>query len=486
MSHATSSARLLRASYFARTHRRTTPLRRARPLSARASVEEREFDAGMPPQPSPPGWTQRIVTLNPKSRGIYLWTNTLYETLPEIRDVKAGVVNLFLRSTTSAITVNENADPDVRVDLRAALEAIVPDDDRARASFVGVSMDLPIQGGRLALGTWQGLYLVASEPGPVELVATVAPCADVRATRNASVTAPRRGCHLAQDQIDAALAPTLAHAPEGVPTLVNVTVRHTSASLTINENADPSVRVDMENALNRIAPESWNRPGGAVTFNHVDEGDDDMPAHVKSTLFGASLTVPVASAGKKLALGTWQGVYLCEHRDAGGFGGGHARDVTATTMGREEDAAGQTTVTITAPGRGCHDVTSEIEKAVADVGSGVRTGVAHVFVKHTSASVAASERGAVDAGERLEAALNAVVPERWNDEFFTHTYEGPDDMPGHVKSSLMGVSLTLPVADGRLATDPSQGVFLCEHRDGGGFGRASARSVVVTVIGSSA
>ena len=232
MSHATSSARLLRASEFARTHRRTTPLRRARPLSARASVEEREFDTGMPPQPSPPGWTQRIVTLNPKSRGIYLWTNTLYETLPEIRDVKAGVVNLFLRSTTSAITVNENADPDVRVDLRAALEAIVPDDDRARASFVGVSMDLPIQGGRLALGTWQGLYLVASEPGPVELVATVAPCADVRATRNASVTAPRRGCHLAQDQIDAALAPTLAHAPEGVPTLVNVTVRHTSASLT--------------------------------------------------------------------------------------------------------------------------------------------------------------------------------------------------------------------------------------------------------------
>ena len=159
---------------------------------------------------------------------------------------------------------------------------------------------------------------------------------------------------------------------------MNVTVRHTSASLTINENADPSVRVDMENALNRIAPESWNRPGGAVTFNHVDEGDDDMPAHVKSTLFGASLTVPVASVGKKLALGTWQGVYLCEHRDAGGFGGGHARDVTATTMGREGDAAGQTTVTITAPGRGCHDVTSEIEKAVADVGSGVRTGVARL------------------------------------------------------------------------------------------------------------
>ena len=171
--------------------------------------------------------------------------------------------------------------------------------------------------------------------------------------------------------------------------------------------------------------------------------------------------------GKKLALGTWQGVYLCEHRDAGGFGGGHARDVTATTMGREGDAAGQTTVTITAPGRGCHDVTSEIEKAVADVGSGVRTGARARLRQAHLRRVAASEASAVDAGERLEAALNAVVPERWNDEFFTHTYEGPDDMPGHVKSSLMGVSLTLPVADGRLATDPSQGVFLCEHRDEG-------------------
>ena len=138
--------------------------------------------------------------------------------------------------------------------------------------------------------------------------------------------------------------------------------------------------------------------GGAVTFTHVDEGDDDMPAHVKSTLFGASVaTVPVAPAGKRLALGTLAGYVPVRAPQRRGFGGGHARDVTATTLGREGDAAGQTTVTITAPGRGCHDVTSEIEKAVADVGSGVRTGVAHVFVKHTSAGVAASERGSADA-----------------------------------------------------------------------------------------
>ena len=86
------------------------------------------------------------------------------------------------------------------------------------------------------------------------------------------------------------------------PALVNLLVRHTSASLTVNENADPSVRVDMEGALNRIVPESWND----AMFKHVDEGPDDMPAHVKSTLFGASVTVP--ASGRRLRLGTWQGV----------------------------------------------------------------------------------------------------------------------------------------------------------------------------------
>ena len=130
MSHATSSARLSgRRNSRARIAERLLSV--ARGPSPPAPPSRSANSTPMPPQPSPPGWTQRIVTLNPKSRGIYLWTNTLYETLPEIRDVKAGVVNLFLRSTTSAITVNENADPDVRVDLRAALEAIVPDDDRA-------------------------------------------------------------------------------------------------------------------------------------------------------------------------------------------------------------------------------------------------------------------------------------------------------------------------------------------------------------------
>jgi secondary thiamine-phosphate synthase enzyme len=88
--------------------------------------------------------------------------------------------------------------------------------------------------------------------------------------------------------------------------LLHVFIQHTSASLTINENADPDVRVDMETALNRLVPE--DQP-----FVHTVEGPDDMPAHVKSSMFGASVSVPIENG--RLAFGAWQGIYLCEHRD---------------------------------------------------------------------------------------------------------------------------------------------------------------------------
>lgn len=83
-------------------------------------------------------------------------------------------------------------------------------------------------------------------------------------------------------------------------------VQHTSASLTINENYDKDVRLDMEDVLNQLAPEK-------TTYRHTMEGLDDMPAHAKSSLFGCSLAVPISNG--KLALGTWQGIWLCEHRN---------------------------------------------------------------------------------------------------------------------------------------------------------------------------
>jgi secondary thiamine-phosphate synthase enzyme len=121
-----------------------------------------------------------------------------------------------------------------------------------------------------------------------------------------SVTAPSRGSHLITDQILKAAGPDLKHIKVG---MCNLFVQHTSASLTINENADPDVRTDMETALNNIVPASWNRDG---TFKHTLEGDDDMPGHVKTSLMGVSLSIPISNG--RLALGTWQGVYLNEHR----------------------------------------------------------------------------------------------------------------------------------------------------------------------------
>lgn len=92
--------------------------------------------------------------------------------------------------------------------------------------------------------------------------------------------------------------------------IINIFIKHTSASLTINENADPTVREDFESHFNKFVPE--NEP----YYKHTLEGSDDMPAHIKASLLGASLNIPISDG--KLNMGTWQGIYLCEHRNYGG------------------------------------------------------------------------------------------------------------------------------------------------------------------------
>ena len=92
--------------------------------------------------------------------------------------------------------------------------------------------------------------------------------------------------------------------------LVHILLKHTSAGITLNENADPSVRTDFESFMNKLIPE--NEP----VYTHIFEGADDMPAHLKSSLFGAELTIPITN--HRLNLGTWQGIYLCEFRNYGG------------------------------------------------------------------------------------------------------------------------------------------------------------------------
>jgi len=125
-----------------------------------------------------------------------------------------------------------------------------------------------------------------------------------------------RGFHLVTGEIVAAL-PDLARFRVGVAHLF---IKHTSASLTINENADPDVRGDMERWFDKAVPD------GAREFVHTAEGDDDMPAHLKASLLGSSVSVPIRDG--RLALGTWQGVYLGEHRDQGG-----ARTLVVTLHG---------------------------------------------------------------------------------------------------------------------------------------------------------
>lgn len=125
-----------------------------------------------------------------------------------------------------------------------------------------------------------------------------------------------RGFHLITDEIEREL-PELARLKVG---LLHIFIQHTSASLTLNENADPTVRQDFESFFNRAVPE--NEP----YYRHNDEGSDDLPAHIKSSLLGASVSIPVTNG--RLNMGTWQGVYLCEHRNHGG-----ARRLVLTLQG---------------------------------------------------------------------------------------------------------------------------------------------------------
>jgi secondary thiamine-phosphate synthase enzyme len=125
-----------------------------------------------------------------------------------------------------------------------------------------------------------------------------------------------RGYHLITDEVVQSL-PQIADLEIG---LAHLFLRHTSASLTLNENASPDVRRDFAAYFDRAVPEQ------APFWTHTLEGADDMPAHIKASLLGPSLSLPIA--GGRLALGTWQGIYLCEHRDAGG-----PRSLIATLWG---------------------------------------------------------------------------------------------------------------------------------------------------------
>ncbi|GGL06814.1 secondary thiamine-phosphate synthase enzyme YjbQ [Deinococcus radiotolerans] len=135
----------------------------------------------------------------------------------------------------------------------------------------------------------------------------------------------------------------------------------------------------------------------------------------------------------------------------------------------------QHTLTLPERRRGFHLITREIVGAISELGR-TRAGLLHVFIQHTSASLTLNENASPDVRRDFETYFNHAVPDGWAP--FQHTLEGPDDMAAHIKASLLGPSLTLPVQNGRLALGTWQGVYLCEHRDHGG-----PRRLVLTLTG---
>ncbi|KAL2654091.1 hypothetical protein R1flu_022219 [Riccia fluitans] len=138
----------------------------------------------------------------------------------------------------------------------------------------------------------------------------------------------------------------------------------------------------------------------------------------------------------------------------------------------------QKTIILPARKRGCHLITSNVTKEIQSDLAQFKCGLAHIFLQHTSASLTINENYDSDVLDDVETFLNDTVPEgrkaRWK-----HVLEGPDDMPAHIKSSMFGCSVTIPITDGRLNLGTWQGIWLCEHRDHG-----SARKIVITMQGA--
>ncbi|MGH2968041.1 MAG: secondary thiamine-phosphate synthase enzyme YjbQ [Solirubrobacteraceae bacterium] len=135
----------------------------------------------------------------------------------------------------------------------------------------------------------------------------------------------------------------------------------------------------------------------------------------------------------------------------------------------------QREITLRPRERGFHLITTEVVGALPELGE-LRTGLAHLFIRHTSASLTINENASPDVRRDFESYFDDAVRE--DARYWTHTIEGPDDMPAHIKASLLGPALALPVSGGRLALGTWQGIYLCEHRDRGG-----ARSLLATLHG---
>lgn len=135
----------------------------------------------------------------------------------------------------------------------------------------------------------------------------------------------------------------------------------------------------------------------------------------------------------------------------------------------------QKEITLKSRSNGIYLITSEILSEIPEINN-IRVGIANIFLKHTSASLSINENASPDVRTDMQNFLDKLVP---NEKYFQHNYEGEDDMPAHIKTSLIGNSLTIPITDGRFNLGTWQGIYLCEHRI-----HSHSREIVVTIIGS--
>jgi len=136
----------------------------------------------------------------------------------------------------------------------------------------------------------------------------------------------------------------------------------------------------------------------------------------------------------------------------------------------------QTTCVLPRKSRGFHLITHTVQQSLATMPA-IQTGLAHLFLQHTSASLAISENTCADVPKDLETYFSSAIPD--DEELYQHTLEGEDDMPAHIKNTLLGVSLTIPITKGQLALGQWQGIYLCEHRN-----HATERRIIITVHGN--
>ena len=135
----------------------------------------------------------------------------------------------------------------------------------------------------------------------------------------------------------------------------------------------------------------------------------------------------------------------------------------------------QKTITLSSKSRGFHIITPDVINQIPAIEK-IKTGILHLFIKHTSASLTINEDADPTVRTDFESHFNILVPE--NQSYYQHTFEGPDDMPAHLKASLLDSSVSIPITDGKLNLGTWQGIYLCEHRD-----RGSARKLVATIHG---